>query len=251
MNIFTSPNDYNQAAFLSSETMEGLWERLSFMTIKPECIVDLGCGTGELSAQIQNYYPGVKIISLDLSEEMLAFAQIHYPSANYLQARAKYLPIANNTVDLIFANLLFPWIMDIKTVLQECRRILKPNGLFFCTALGPDSLKEIRAQIQAYQVVNLIDMHDLGDLFLAAGFSDPVLDVSYCSAIYKEQTKLLHELKSSGILGPDTPTDTPLDTQEISFEIIYGHAFAPLSQKKSKSTETKVSLNELRQSLRK
>ena len=57
-----------------------------------------------------------------------------------VQADACRLPLADGTVDVIFANLLLPWIDDPEQFFREAARVLRKEGLLVFSTLGPDSL---------------------------------------------------------------------------------------------------------------
>jgi hypothetical protein len=67
---------------------------------------------------------------------------------------------------------------------------------------GPDTLRELRsafAGIDRYSHVNrFIDMHDIGDMLVAAGFGDPVMHMEYVTLTYADAKAMLRELKAIG-----------------------------------------------------
>lgn len=122
-------------------------------------------------------------------------------------------------VDLIFANLFLPWCEELKTTLQHFKKFLKPDGLFLFSALGPDTLSEV----QDKQCIRprLVDIHDLGDLLVQAHFSDPVLEVERLTFQYRSTENLQQELQDWQLIQGHSV----FSSHEITFEIIYGHAF--------------------------
>ena len=118
-----------------------------------------------------------------------------------LCADATRLPLADASVDLVFSNLLLPWC-DPDALFAELRRVLAPRGLLTLTGLGPDTLKELRAAWAAVdghvRVAEFIDMHDLGDALVRAGFAAPVLDVERYTLRYTDVRGLAADLKATG-----------------------------------------------------
>src|SRR5437867_3798571 len=106
---------------------------------------------------------------------------------------------------MIWSNLALHWANDPPRVFAEFRRVLKVGGLLTFTTLGPDTLKELRAAFayaDGYTHTNrFIDMHDLGDMLVAAGFADPVMDMEHLTMTYAEPRPLLAELKAVGWIG--------------------------------------------------
>lgn len=214
-----SPIEYKEAAALALEAGEEMLSRLEWMTIKPRVILDIGCGPGALVEALNTRFPEASVYAIDNSEEMLAFAKIDEKSAAYICADAARLPLASQSVDLIVVNMLVPWHKEPAALLHEWRRLLRANGLLMFTALGPDSLKEIPTIFQRH------DMHDLGDLMVQEGFSDPVLDINYYTLSYQDKQKLCRELEASGMV--DAANESLINELDIQFEVVFAHAFTP------------------------
>jgi malonyl-CoA O-methyltransferase len=100
-------------------------------------------------------------------------------------------------------------------------------------ALGPDTLRHWRDRLQSEHLPCFMDMHDLGDLLLKVGFSDPVADVDGYTANYKDVKRFFHELRASGCWFPDEAAvrvaESVVQKDQIEWytEVIYAHAFAP------------------------
>jgi malonyl-CoA O-methyltransferase len=103
------------------------------------------------------------------------------------------------------------------------------------STLGPDTLKELRAAAGARRVHDFIDMHDVGDMLVAAGFSAPVMDMEIIRIAYAGATQLIDDLRGTG--QTNARADRPrglagrrlgerLRVAAASFEIVYGHAWA-------------------------
>ena len=54
------------------------------------------------------------------------------------------LPLAPGTIDLVWSNMVLHWVSDPLTAFKEFSRVLAPEGLLMFSALGPDTLKELR-----------------------------------------------------------------------------------------------------------
>jgi len=194
---------FDTVDFVHSTTREGLLARLSPMLIDARTIVDLGCATGTASRGLSRQFRRAHIISIDLSQQMLRQAQrkrSFFGRRSMLQANATALPLAGQSVDVVFANLLLPWISDPATLFTEIARILRNEGLFVFSALGPDSLKELR---QAWQgddahVNRFLDMHDIGDAAMHSGLRNPVLDVDRLRVSYEKPQALFDDLTAMG-----------------------------------------------------
>ena len=175
----------------------------------------------------------------------------------YICADGEKIPLATNTVDIIFANFLFPWLTNQQTVLNECQRVLRPNGLLMFTTLGPDTLKEWQNTFKGNLIPLFIDIHDIGDLLIQQGFSDPVLDVLHYTLTYKSVEKFISELSITGMidnppLGLDLNNLVEEENIAVTVEVIFVHAFVSDLETGYKTSEhglTKIPLSHLRHQL--
>jgi len=207
-------SQYDDVAVLQRQTADELLERLALTRIEPRCILDLGAGTGRNLALLQQRYPQAQLLAMDIASGMLQQAKKRYrqdlglkrwlPGQNHLQAiagDAESLPLADNSVDLVFANLSLQWC-DPQSSFAEIQRVLKPEGLLMFTSLGPDTLTELRqawAQVDEYPHVNVFfDIHDVGDAMVASGLADCVLDVEPYTLTYPTPMAMMRDLKILG-----------------------------------------------------
>ena len=244
-NMRWSPKDYSDAAFLFREIGEEMIARLDLINIAPQLIVEMGCGLGEGSVSLQKRYPNATVLAVDLSLPMLQHGkegEKFDPHPFYLCADAGKIPLADHSVDFIFSNFLLPWHEEEKVLLREWRRLLRPEGLLLFTTFGLDTMKEWQTE---QQIPRVVDMHDLGDFLLQAGFADPVMDVDYYTVSYQDQEKLFRELLGSGMIV-SLPEQKIIS--QITYEIIFSHAFAPLPPpaKKSESGEIKIPVSSVK-----
>ena len=198
--------DYDAAAFLQKEVGERLLERLDLMANTPARVLDIGCGTGRPTRDLVRRYPKSQVIGVDLAPSMLQVARGHQPwfgaKARWICAEATQLPLADASCDLLYASLLLQWCEDLDATLLEWRRLLKPHGLLLFSTLGPDTLKELRvawSSVDEFNHVNrFLDMHDVGDALIRAGFVEPVMDVEHLTLTYADAPALMRDLKSIG-----------------------------------------------------
>jgi len=140
--------------------------------------------------------------------------------------------IPDNSVDLVFSDLLLQDLPDPKHFLQECWRVLREGGLISFSYLGPDTGKELRSlNIPELRLQNLLspwDMHDMGDALVAERFSDPVMDMEYLTLEYEKQALLLTDIQALKLAHANPLEITPKDVlpPKITLEVVYGHAWA-------------------------
>lgn len=196
---------FDEADFVHRHTAAGLFERLAPMRLAPARILDAGSATGSASRELARRYRGSRVLSLDLSHAMLVCARSRrsrFARIRELQADASRLPLADGSIDLVFANLLLPWTDDAPGFFREVRRVLRREGLFAFSTLGPDTLRELRdawAAVDDDVHVNPFpDMHDVGDAVLRAGLADPVLDVDRLAVTWPDSAALFRDLTAAG-----------------------------------------------------
>jgi trans-aconitate methyltransferase len=109
-----------------------------------ERILDLGCGTGHLTAQIAE--SGAQVTGVDRSAEMVGAARQAYPNLKFEIADAKNLPYREE-FDAVFSNATLHWIHEPELVLQGVWRALCTGGRFIAEFGGK---KNIRAMQDAF-----------------------------------------------------------------------------------------------------
>ena len=266
---------YDAASVLQSDVRDVLLERLGLTRLRPRLVLDIGAGTGHASRALQRRYPGAQVVALDSSLGMLRAAarqRSWIRPFTRLCADASRLPLADGCADLIVSNFMLHWC-DLDAALAEFRRVLAPRGLLSFSTLGPDTLAELRAawsQVDAHpRVGQFMDMHDIGDALVRAGFAAPVLDVERYTLWYADVPRLAADLKAVGArnaaLGRARGLTTPRKYAAMqaayevhrtdgrlpaSYEVVFGQAWTPLETvRRSKSDDQHVSLDELKRQL--
>ena len=92
-----------------------------------ERILDLGCGTGELSAQIAA--KGARVVGLDASPAMLKRAWQQFPQLEFVEGDAQNFKVRND-FDAVFSNATIHWLPDHEAVCRSVYRALKMGGRF-------------------------------------------------------------------------------------------------------------------------
>jgi malonyl-CoA O-methyltransferase len=158
-------------------------------------------------------------------------------------------------------------VPDPQAVFARWHRALAVDGFLMFSTLGPGSLEGLRALYRdrgwPAPHAPFVDMHDLGDMLVAAGFADPVMDQELVTLTYSEPRAWLAELRSLGgnadpgrVAGLRTPrwrdrlgaAAVPpggQGTGRLVFEVVYGHAFRPVPRARV-TGETAVALDDLR-----
>lgn len=196
---------FDSADFAHAAARDGLFARLEGITVEAGNVIDLGCATGAATAPLGKRFKGARVYAVDFSQPMLdrcAARQGWFSRTSAVCADAARLPFPDHSIDVVFSNLLLPWIGDPASVATEVARVLRKEGLFTFSTLGPDSLLALRDAWQSVDddphVNPFPDMHDVGDALVRSGLRDPVLDVDRLTIRYDDPGKLLADLTACG-----------------------------------------------------
>lgn len=201
---------YDAAAVLQREVRSRMLERLGYIKLNPRDILDAGTGTGQGARDLLAHYKDARVVALDIALGMLRVAAIGQPwwqrfvgrRQSELCADLENLPLASASMDMIWSNLALQWCNDLDRVFADMARVLRPDGLLMFSTFGPDTLKELReagnADPEHVHVSRFIDMHDIGDALVRAGFADPVLDVERFVLTYDDVMSVMRDLKNIG-----------------------------------------------------
>jgi malonyl-CoA O-methyltransferase len=250
---------------VAREVERRMASRLDFVKHAPARIVDVGAGSGTSAALLRERYPGADLVLADFARtprarEAPSFAarlRSAFGAAREHAVRADMdaLPLASGGCGMLWSNLALAWSPDPAVTLREWHRVLEVGGLLMFTSYGPDTLKELRAAFAAAgdtasHVHPFVDMHDLGDALVAAGFADPVMDIDLLTVTYARPEDLFRDLRATGqrnaherrprTLGGRTRWERMRAAYAAAardgrvpatFEIVYGHAWKAAPRK--------------------
>ncbi len=243
-----------------------MFERLAVMRHPVQRILDLGCGPGASRAALQLRFAHAQWLGVDLSPAMLR-ADARATSwrrrlTRWLPGRAaaalgpglrvcasaERLPLADASVDMVFSNLMLHWHPAPHEAIQETARVLRAGGLVLFSSYGPDTLQQLRRvcrqALPDAMPMPFVDMHDLGDMLVAAGFEAPVMEVETLTLTYADPHQLINEVRAlGGNPRADRPRSLPSGRRArllmqllrdsadphgripLSFEIVIGHGW--------------------------
>lgn len=253
---------YDANAILQAEVREEMLSRLDLVKLDPKVILDAGCGTGLGSLALRKRFTNASVLSLDFALPMLALTKQNAKNTSVLNslksifksnqqhllcADIEQLPVADASVGLVWSNVAIQWCNDLDRVFQHFHRVLQPEGLLMFSTFGPDTLKELRASNPntSTSVSRFIDMHDIGDALVRAGFNAPVLDVERFTLTYDDVKAVMRDLKSIGAQNATEGRSRGLQGRGFlrtlaenyeqfrqadgklpaTFEVVYGHAW--------------------------
>ena len=265
------------APWLHGEVARRMAERLALVKLRPEVVIDWWSRAGASAAILRRAYPKARVLAVEPDALRTApAAPAPWWSARRWRAAAPALDAAalpEGGAQLVWANMMLHAVADPAAQMAAWRRALVVDGFLMFSTLGPDTLKTLR---EIYRDAGwgpphapFVDMHDLGDMLVHAGFADPVMDQETLTLSWSSPRALLDELRTLGgnvSIDRHTGLRTPrwrdrlerelqarADTDgrtSMRFEIAYGHAFKALPRAQRGETTTTVSLQEMRDLVR-
>lgn len=250
---------YDVTAVLQREVCARMLERLDYIKLQPLRILDVGSGTGWGTRQLAARYPSAQVVALDIALGMLEAARgmsgwwqklFSASKQRFVCADAEALPLAAQSMEMVWSNLALQWCNDLPATFAELHRVIKVDGLLMFSTFGPDTLKELRQAFNGVDQHNHLnrfaDMHDIGDMLVHAGFAEPVMDMEYLTLTYDDVRGVLHDLKhigahnttvgrGQGLMGKHAWARL-VENYEVlrrdgklpaTYEVVYGHAWKP------------------------
>jgi malonyl-CoA O-methyltransferase len=260
--------------WLHVETARRMAERLPIFRVAPRRVIDWYGRDGASTAALAAACPQAQRLRIDPSD----FPAPSAPPARWWSPqrwrRAPVLQPATSLPqaagDLLWAHMGLHWCADPLAEMRRWHAVLAVDGALMFTTFGPGTLASLHALYTARgwppASAPLVDMHDLGDMLVEAGFAEPVMDQETLTLHWADAEALLAELRSLGgnadlarAAGLRTPrwrreflrAITPADGSRpaMDFEIVYGHAIRP-RPRVPVAAETRVGLEAMRSILR-
>lgn len=268
------------APWLHAEVARRMAERLSFIRVQPETLLDWWGFSGASADVLAKAYPAARRLVVEptpaLHERSAQGLRAPWWSARRWRAAAAQMVLPDElppaSVQLVWSNMMLHAAHDPAAVLAQWHRALAVEGFVMFSCLGPGTLRELRELYAragwASPMAELVDMHDLGDMLVHAGFADPVMDQEVLTLTWADAESALRELRSLGVnASPDrhaglrTPRWRAQLVRELKamadrdgrvrmqFEVAYGHAFKA-APRVPVAAETTLTLDDMRAMVR-
>lgn len=200
--------EFDSKDFLNRDIDQRLAARLDLIAIDPGVVVDVGAGTTTSTMMLRSRYPGARLVAIDSAPKMLSAGVARTGLNCAACADSTALPLRDSCVDLVFSSLMLPFCPDPMGTLAEMRRVLRHPGALLLSSLGPDTLIELQCawrEVDRYHhVLPFMDMHDLGDALVHAGFAEPVLDAELLTVTYRDLDAGMADLRAAGSINAAT-----------------------------------------------
>jgi malonyl-CoA O-methyltransferase len=266
--------------WLHVEVGRRMAERLPVIRLQPQQVIDWGAHLGASRALLEQAYPRAAVTAVEPDDTRRAATAQALQPAWWSPRRWGAAPaqvcveadVGAGSAQLLWCNMGLHGAIDPQAVMLQWQRALQADGFLMFSTLGPGTLEGLRELYRqggwGVPHAPFVDMHDLGDMLVQAGFADPVMDQEQITLTWPDAAALLAELRQLGgnvdprrfpglrtprwqqrlcdSLGARAGTD---GRPRLSFEVVYGHAFRP-APKWRLEAETRVPLEELRATMR-
>jgi malonyl-CoA O-methyltransferase len=197
-----SADQYDILASLHREIGRELMARI----IKhPKCgaFLDVGCGTGYLTAKAKSYFPDAKIVGLDFAPGMLKTAAEKHEGIEWVLGDAQALPFADKSFDIVVSNLAYQWVADLPKAFGHVNRVLRAEGVFTATLFGFFTCDELFtsfgiASQEKLKFTRLPKIEDVERALKQTGFTQTKVDYERIRIQFEDMWELMKWLKSIG-----------------------------------------------------
>ncbi|MEH1884512.1 MULTISPECIES: class I SAM-dependent methyltransferase [unclassified Nostoc] len=157
MNNLSIPKNYWDAT-LYEDKHAFVWQYgedlLKFLNPQPgESILDLGCGTGQLTAKIAQV--GAEVMGVDYASAMIEKARENYPHIRFDVADARKFQV-DKPLDGVFSNAVLHWVKEAESAIASIHQSLKPGGRFVAEFGGKGNVQAIATALEsALEAINI------------------------------------------------------------------------------------------------
>lgn len=266
------------APWLHGEIARRMAERLGIVKATPAVVIDWWSAQGGGASALRTQYPQARIEAVEPNEGLAQRSErnARRPWWSLRRWTQPAMPLwtegaapGDSRAELLWSNMMLHWSADPARLFAQWREAVAVDGFVMFSCFGPDTLRELRSLYRrlGWTVPGhaFIDMHDLGDAMVHAGFADPVMDMEPLTLTWADASAALAELRTLGgnaasqrhpglrtprwrtrlLAELESALAGPDGRLRLSFEIIYGHAFRPLPRVRV-AAETRVSVEVLR-----
>lgn len=268
----------SSAPWLHGEIARRMAERLSIVKATPAVVIDWWSAQGGGASALRAQYPRARIEAVEPNEGLTQRSartarRPWWPPKRWMQPTmpvwTEHAAPRDARAQLLWSNMMLHWSADPVRLFERWREALAVDGFVMFSCFGPDTLRELRGLYRRLGWPDaghaFIDMHDLGDAMVRAGFADPVMDMEPLTLTWADASTALAELRTlggnaaaqrhAGLRTPrwrtrllaelESALTGPDGRLQLSFEIVYGHAFRPLPRVRI-AAETRISAETLR-----
>jgi len=265
-----------QAPWLHGEVARRMAERLPAIRLQPQRVLDWGAFVGGGTAALRLQYPGAEVWAVeDPTLRPPTQPKPWWSPARWSGRASRSVQAADceaGAAQMLWSNMVLHFEADPQALFTRWQQAVAVGGFLMFSTLGPGTLTTLAVLYREAgwpaPLAPFVDMHDLGDMLVHAGFADPVMDQETVTLTWPDAAACLAELRSLGGNaapgrhgGLRTPRwrhrlEAALAEQAgvggrvaLAFEIVYGHAFRAAPRARV-ADETRVPLADMRAMVR-
>jgi len=176
----------------------------------PRSILDIGCGTGLLTALAHQRWPKAAITAVDASPAMLDMARAKVPSARFVRADAAKLDLGER-FDLVLSSMVLHWLSEPQKVFAQWQRLAAANGMLRVALPVADSLAEWKRFCGQHGVASRLWRFPDRPVFDAPG------PTRQHTLVYASAREFLHSMKRTGaaISDPNSAGTAPVVLRKL------------------------------------
>lgn len=229
-------------------TADELIDRISLLQSGALATAVIEHQNNSITDLLQKRFPKFPVHSFSYSEKALGHWSDPENQADSVGDSSFDLPFESDSMDLVISNLVVSFL-PLPTFARECFRVLRDGGVLLTSAFGPDSFKELASATRKLSSIafkaSFGDMHNFGDLLLATGFTNPVVDTDRGMYSYADINALYSQITDAGLasllfanpeklnksetlaelLGHHTNVQEKTRTLHLTIEVFYGIAW--------------------------
>ena len=260
--LMTAP----EPPWLHAEAARRMAERLPVIRQRPDTVIDWWSAAGASTSLLRRTYPQARLLRVE-PEPMPASRRPWWQ--RWRASTPAFTPdaVEPGQGGLLWASMMLHWVDDPVQEMRRWHAALAVDGFLMFSTFGPGTLASLRALYAdagwPSPHAPFVDMPDLGDMLVQAGFADPVMDQETLQLHWADALALLGELRGlganvdatrfGGLRTPRWRDHLAARLQAASagarpaldFEIVYGHAFKPVPRPQARA-HTEVSLQDMR-----
>ena len=221
-NFARRAGSYDRYAGVQRLMARKLMARVEEELAHPRRILEVGCGTGYLTALLREGNPGGELLALDLDAALIEQARRRLgPDSRVSWLVADGESFSQGGFDLIIANATFQWFTNPGETLRAYFQVLSPGGCVAFSTLGPETFGELDVSLnQAAAAMKLdtapeitarrfLNSQNWESLLTQAGFSQVRLTRQIITAHFPTVPDFLQALKATGATNPRPRAFTP------------------------------------------
>jgi len=205
----TSAKTYDQYTSIQKSTINELLGQINPDDFSITRALDIGTGTGNLTAGLIQRFPKAKIYGCDLADSMLVEARKKTAGKGiFSTADAELLPYKENSFELVVSSFTFQWLNDWSRTMNEIKKVIKPGGTFAFSVFGSKTFFELRQSFKkactetGYTGGEPLELSTTEESIMASllsdGFADPVIRSYSVVKEYESVRSLITSIRGMG-----------------------------------------------------